>query len=381
VRETIYLDHAATTPVHPRVVEAMQPYLTQIYGNPSSVHGFGRHSRMALEKARDEIARFLDVDPQTLVFTSGGTEADNMAIIGVAMANRERGKHIITSQVEHHAVLHACDYLEHLGFEVTYLPVDETGMVRLEDLKQALRPDTVLVSIMYGNNEVGTIQPIEEIGQLLRERGIYFHTDAVQAFGVLPLKVRGLPIDMVSVSAHKINGPKGVGALYLGRKVTFLPHLHGGSQERKRRAGTENVAGIVGFAEAVKVAAEERQHRVEKYLQMREAMLQVWHEEGISFHVNGHPERFLPHILNVSFPGIHTETMLMNLDLAGIAAASGSACTSGSLELSHVLQAMCLPDERAKSAIRFSFGITNTVEEAVRAARATAEIVQRLTRK
>jgi cysteine desulfurase len=378
VRETIYLDHAATTPVHPRVVEAMQPYLTHIFGNPSSLHGYGRDSRMALEKARDEIARFMDADPQTLIFTSGGTEADNMAIIGVAMANRERGKHVITSQVEHHAVLHACQYLEQLGFEVTYLPVDETGMVRLEDVKQALRPDTILVSVMYGNNEVGTIQPIEEIGLLLREHGVYFHTDAVQAFGVLPLKVRELPVDMLSVSAHKINGPKGVGALYLGRNVTFLPHLHGGSQERKRRAGTENVAGIVGFAEAVKVAAEEKEQRIEKYLQMREAMLGVWREEGIAFHVNGHPEKCLPHILNVSFPGVHTETMLMNLDLAGIAAASGSACTSGSLELSHVLQAMCLGDERAQSAVRFSFGITNTAEEAARAARTTAEIVHRL---
>jgi cysteine desulfurase len=381
VRETIYLDHAATTPVHPRVVEAMQPYLTQIYGNPSSLHGYGRDSRMALEKARDEIARFMDADPQTLIFTSGGTEADNTAIIGVAMANRERGKHVITSQVEHHAVLQACEYLEQLGFEVTYLPVDETGMVRVEDVKQALRPDTILVSVMYGNNEVGTIQPIEEIGLLLREHGVYFHTDAVQAFGVLPLKLRELPVDMLSVSAHKINGPKGVGALYLRRNVTFLPHLHGGSQERKRRAGTENVAGIVGFAEAVKVVVEEMEQRVEKYLQMREAMLRVWREEGIAFHVNGHPEQCLPHILNVSFPGVHTETMLMNLDLAGIAASSGSACTSGSLEISHVLQAMCLRDELTQSAIRFSFGMTNTVEEAARAAKTTAEIVHRLVRR
>jgi cysteine desulfurase len=381
VRETIYLDHAATTPVHPRVVAAMQPYLTDIFGNPSSIHGYGRDSRMALEKARDEIARFMDADPQSLIFTSGGTEADNMAIIGVAMANRERGKHIITSRVEHHAVLHACEYLEQLGFEVTYLPVDETGMVRVEDVKRALRPDTILVSVMYGNNEVGTIQPIEEIGLLLRERGVYFHTDAVQVFGVLPLKIRELPVDMLSVSAHKINGPKGVGALYLGREVTFLPHLHGGSQERKRRAGTENVAGIVGFAEAVKVAAEEREQRVEKYLQMREAMLRVWREEGIAFHVNGHPEKCLPHILNVSFPGVHTETMLMNLDLAGIAASSGSACTSGSLEVSHVLQAMCLRDDRTESAIRFSFGVTNTLEQAERAARTAAEIVHRLVRR
>ncbi len=377
----IYLDHAATTPIHPRVVEAMQPYLTQIYGNPSSLHGFGRSSRMAVEKARDEIAGLMHTDPQTLIFTGSGTEADNMAIIGVAMANRERGKHLITSQVEHHAVLHACQYLEQLGFEVTYLPVDETGMVRLDDLKQAIRPDTTLVSIMYGNNEVGTLQPIEEIGLLLREKGIYFHTDAVQAFGVLPLRIRDLPVDLLSLSAHKINGPKGVGALYMARNVTFMPHLHGGSQERKRRAGTENVAGIVGFAEAAKLAMSEMDERVAKYKEMRSTMLRIWQESGIDHMVNGHPDQYLPHILNVSFMGVDTETMLMNLDLAGIAAASGSACTSGSLELSHVLQAMCLETARSQSAIRFSFGITNTVEEADQAARKIASIVQRLVRK
>ncbi|TRY26343.1 cysteine desulfurase [Brevibacillus sp. LEMMJ03] len=376
----IYLDHAATTPVHPRVAEAMQPYLTNVYGNPSSLHGFGREARMALEQARDRIAHILGAEPQTLVFTSGGTEADNMAIIGGAMAQRERGRHVITSSVEHHAVLHACAHLEQMGFEVTYLPVDETGMVSLEELKQAVRPDTVLVSIMYGNNEVGTIQPIEEIGRFLRERNIVFHTDAVQAFGVMPLSVSELPVDMLSVSAHKINGPKGVGALYLGRKVPFLPHLHGGNQERKRRAGTENLAGVVGFAEAVEIAAREMEERVAKYRQMREAMLAVWRESGIAFHVNGHPERHLPHILNVSFPGVHTETMLMNLDLAGIAAASGSACTSGSLELSHVLKAMCLDDPVMRSAVRFSFGITNTVEEVKQAAQTAADIVKRVAR-
>jgi len=377
----IYLDHAATTPVHPRVVEAMQPYLTQHFGNPSSLHGYGRSTRMAVERARDEIAGLLDVDPQTMIFTGSGTEADNTAIIGVAMANRERGKHVITTQVEHHAVLHACEYLERIGFEVTYLPVDETGMVRLEELKRAVRPDTTLVSVIYGNNEVGTIQPIEEIGSFLRERGVYFHTDAVQAFGVLPLRISQLPVDLLSVSAHKINGPKGIGALYLGRTVTFLPHLHGGSQERKRRAGTENVAGIVGFAEAVKIAESEREDRVNKYLEMRRVMLQMWQQAGIAHHVNGHPEKHLPHILNVSFSAVETETMLMNLDLAGIAAASGSACTSGSLELSHVLQAMCLGTERARSAIRFSFGSTNTVEEAEQAARTIVSIVERLSRK
>ncbi|EJL43781.1 cysteine desulfurase [Brevibacillus agri] len=378
--DMLYFDHAATTPVHPRVLAAMTPYLTQVFGNPSSVHAAGREARKALEQARDAIASFMDADPQSLIFTSGGTEADNMAVIGGAMAQRERGRHVITTQIEHHAVLHACEYLEQAGFEVTYLPVDKTGSVRLEDVKQAVRPDTVLVSIMYGNNEVGTIQPIEEIGVFLQEKGIIFHTDAVQAFGVLPIRARQLPVDMLSVSAHKINGPKGVGALYLGRKVPVSPILHGGSQERKRRAGTENLAGIVGFAEATKVATEEMADRVAKYEQMKAAMRAVWEEAGIAFHVNGHPTNVLPHILNVSFPGVHTETMLMNLDLARIAAASGSACTSGSLELSHVLVAMQLEDEIARSAIRFSFGITNTVEEARQAAQTVAQIVNRLVR-
>jgi len=380
VSDMMYFDHAATTPVHPRVVEAMTPYMTQVFGNPSSVHGVGREARKALEQARDQIAAFMDADPQSLIFTSGGTEADNMAIIGGAMAQRERGRHIITSQIEHHAVLHACEYLEQAGFDVTYLPVDETGTVRLADLEQAVREDTVLVSIMYGNNEVGTIQPIEEIGTFLRERGIIFHTDAVQAFGVLPVHARQLPVDMLSVSAHKINGPKGVGALYLGRKVPFSPIVHGGSQERKRRAGTENLAGIIGFAEATKVISAEMDDRIAKYRQMKEAMLRVWEAEGIAYHVNGHPEKVMPHILNVSFPGVHTETMLMNMDLVHIAAASGSACTSGSLELSHVLRAMKLEDRISHSAIRFSFGITNTVDEAQRAAQAVAKIVKRLAR-
>jgi len=380
-QQPIYLDHAATTPMHPQVWDAMHPYMTQHFGNPSSVHSFGRQARNALEKAREQIAAFIGADPAQLVFTSGGTEADNLAIIGVAMANQERGKHLITTQVEHHAVLHACAYLEKLGFEVTYLPVDTFGMIRIEDVKAAVRPDTILVTVMYGNNEVGTIQPIAEIGQYVRERQIYFHTDAVQAIGSMPINVRELPVDMLSLSAHKINGPKGVGALYLARHVRFHPHLHGGSQERKRRAGTENVAGIVGFAEAVRITAEQLDERREHYLTMRQAMLDVWEQAGITFHVNGHPERFLPHILNVSFPGTDTETMLLNLDLAGIAAASGSACTSGSLELSHVLQAMCLADELSASAIRFSFGTSNTVEEVTRAAEKTASIVQRLVQK
>ncbi|MGC5328820.1 cysteine desulfurase family protein [Brevibacillus sp. SYSU BS000544] len=374
----IYLDNAATTPMHPEVVEAMHPILLQTFGNPSSTHRFGRNARQVVEASRETIAKHLGANASELVFTSGGTEADNMAIFGVAFANQERGKHIITSQIEHHAVLHACMRLEQLGFEVTYLPVDETGMVHFEQLQDAVREDTILVTIMYGNNEVGTIQPIRQIGEFLREKGIIFHTDAVQAYGIERIKAGELPVDLLSISAHKINGPKGVGALYMSRKVKMDPYAYGGSQERKRRAGTENVAGIAGFAAAVQLMSEERLARREKYEAMREAMLAIWREAGINFTINGQIEHSLPHILNVSFIGIDTETMLMNLDLEGIAAASGSACTSGSLERSHVLIAMNLSEDRADSAIRFSFGITNTLEEVEEAAQRVVKIVKRL---
>ncbi|MED1786437.1 cysteine desulfurase family protein [Brevibacillus laterosporus] len=374
----VYLDNAATTPVHPQVILAMQPYFSEIYGNPSSIHGFGREARKAMEKARETIADFLGADPSQIIFTSGGTEADNMALIGGALANEQKGKHIITTQIEHHAVLHACEHLERMGFEVTYLPVDELGMVSLDDVKKAIRPDTILVSIMYGNNEVGTIQPIQEIGSFLQDQGILFHSDCVQAFGLLRIKANELPVDLISLSAHKINGPKGVGALCMGRKITITPYLHGGAQERKRRAGTENLAGIVGFAQAIELMRSDREERRQKYLDMRQAMLQAFSEAGIAFEVNGHDEQFLPHILNVSFLGVNTETMLFNLDLAGIAAASGSACTSGSLEVSHVLTAMNLSKERSDSAIRFSFGMTNTKEEVIVAAQKIVQIVKRL---
>jgi cysteine desulfurase len=373
-----YFDHAATTPLHPQVIHAMQPYLHEHFGNPSSVHRYGRAARTAVETGREEMARLLGINPRELIFTSGGTEADNTAIVSMALGNRQKGNHVITTAIEHHAVLHACEYLQQIGFEVSYLPVDETGMLHPETLKAAVRNDTILVSVMYGNNEVGTIQPICEIGAYLREKDILFHTDAVQVFGVIPLDLAQLPVDMLSISAHKINGPKGIGALYVNKNVTFHPFIHGGSQERKRRAGTENVAGIVGFAEGVKLCYKEMDERRAKYLAMREAMLSVWREAGISFAVNGHSEGFLPHILNVSFPAADTETMLMNLDIAGIAVASGSACTSGSLKLSHVLVAMGLAEERANSAIRFSFGRGIDVEDAVHVARTVVTILNRI---
>jgi cysteine desulfurase len=374
----IYVDHAATTPIHPQVVEAMLPYLETHFGNPSSIHAFGRNARSALDAARRTIAKQLGLDPGQMVFTSGGTEADNMALIGVAMANKEKGKHIITSQVEHHAVLHTCSYLEELNFEITYLPVDSYGQVKLEDLKKAVREDTILVSIMYGNNEVGTIQPIGEIGQFLRSEDIYFHTDAVQAIGIESLNLHELPVDLLSVSSHKVNGPKGIGLLYVAPQVKLRPLLFGGAQERNRRAGTENMAAIIGFAEALELAYEQLDDRRKAYMSYRKKIVGILEQENIGFELNGHPEHFMPHIINLSFTGVKADALLMNLDLAGIAASSGSACSAGSLQPSHVIQAMHKDDDRVNSAIRFSFGLGNTVEQIEQVARKTAEIIQRI---
>lgn len=378
----IYLDHAATTPIHPEVKEAMLPFLEESFGNPSSIHQYGRVVRMAIDRAREQVARGLNAEFSQITFTSGGTEADNLALIGVATACLEQGKnHIITSQIEHHAVLDACQYLERIGFRVTYLPVDRTGLVDVDSLKRTLDEKTALISIMYGNNEVGTLQPIEEIGQIARERGILFHTDAVQAFGIEELDVKKLPVDLLSVSSHKINGPKGAGALYHSKHVKIIPRAFGGSQERRRRAGTENVIGIVGFGKAAEIASATREEHRQQMMRLRETLVSALTTEEVPFVVNGHPERFLPHICNISFPGIDSETLLMNFDLEGVACASGSACTSGTLEISHVLQAMHLADEVTRSAIRFSFGRGNTVDEIKQTARKTAQIVSRLTMK
>ncbi|TVY12053.1 cysteine desulfurase family protein [Paenibacillus cremeus] len=378
--ELIYFDHAATTPVHPDVVSAMLPYFTGIYGNASSTHQAGRDARHALNQARDRIAAFVGCRPAELIFTGSGTESDNMALFGAAEAYRPKGKHIITTQIEHHAVLHACERLEQLGYEVTYLPVDQCGRVSVTDVEAAIRPDTILISVMYGNNEVGTLQPIEEIGALARSKGICFHVDAVQALAHVPIDLSTLPVDLMSFSAHKLNGPKGIGALYIAKQIRLSPLMYGGSQERKRRPGTENIAGIAGFAKAVQLFEQGRyelQQKVEKLRQEMVNELRI-HVGESDFVVNGHPTERLPHILNVSFPGISTETMLMNLDIAGVAAASGSACTSGSLEVSHVLQAMQLPEEVTKSAVRFSFGQGNTTEHITAAAQIVATIVNRL---
>ncbi|MFB5283837.1 cysteine desulfurase family protein [Peribacillus asahii] len=375
----IYLDHAATSPMHPNVIDKMMTVMKSEFGNPSSIHAFGRQARHVLDEARMGIAASIGAERNEIIFTSGGTEADNTALIGIAEANKARGKHIITTEIEHHAILHTSQYLEKEGFEVTYLPVNSEGLISVADVKAALREDTILVSIMYGNNEVGTIQPIADIGALLKEHQAYFHTDAVQAYGLVPIDVNALHIDLLSVSAHKINGPKGIGFLYVREGVKLQPHAHGGEQERKRRAGTESVPAIAGFAEAVKIAQQTMAEKVEKYRTFKEILLARFEEAGIQYQLNGSLKASLPHVLNVSFPGTNVESMLVNLDLAGIAVSSGSACTAGSIDPSHVLVAMFGKNsERTKNSIRFSFGLNNTNEEIKQAADETVKIVSRL---
>jgi cysteine desulfurase len=378
--ERIYLDHAATSPLHPNVFDKIIPMMKEMFGNPSSIHSFGRESRRFLDEARERIAKAIHAKEKEIIFTSGGTEADNMAIIGAALANKHKGQHIITTEIEHHAVLHACQYLEKIGFDVTYLPVDEKGFISVNDVQQALRDDTILVTIMYGNNEVGSIQPIEKIGELLKNHQAYFHTDAVQAFGILPIDVNTLQIDMLSASSHKINGPKGSGFLYVREGVPLSPLFFGGEQELKRRAGTENVHGIVGFAEAVEIAEREREEKQKQFLKFKQIMIDTFKQNDVSFSINGSFDHSLPHILNVYFPGTNVESLLVNLDLAGIAASSGSACTAGSVEPSHVLVAMFGKDSnKVVSSVRFSFGYGNNMENVKEAAETISSIVKRLT--
>ncbi|MFC5650139.1 cysteine desulfurase family protein [Paenibacillus solisilvae] len=376
-----YFDHAASTPMHPEVARVMLDILTTTVGNASSIHRFGREARQLLNQARDKIAAGIGCSPSELIFTSGGTESDNTAIVGIARAGRKRGKsHIITSAVEHHAVLHTCEALEREGFRITVLPVDEYGQVSTADVEAAVEPDTALITIMYANNETGTIQPIEEIGRIARSNGVIFHVDAVQAMGLLPINLRSLPVDLMSFSAHKINGPQGVGALYVGRQILLDPLLSGGTQERKRRAGTENVAGIVGFAKAFELSVNLMSERKLFLDKLRytwiERLQELVDQERIV--LNGHPSDRLPHIVNLSFIGVDTETLLMNLDLEGIAASSGSACTAGALEPSHVLRAMRISQERLSSAVRFSFGLGNTTDELEQAAKKVATFVNRV---
>lgn len=371
----IYLDHAATSPMHPEVAETFSQALQTVYGNPSSMHGTGRIARKALDDARRVFARSINANDPEIIFTSGGTEADNLAIFGTAA--KKPGGHIITSAVEHHAVLHACEKLEREGYRVTYLPVDENGLVRAEDVKNALASDTILVTIMLGNNEVGTVQPIEEIGRLLKDTDAVFHTDAVQAYGVLPIDVEKLQVDLLSVSAHKLNGPKGTGFLYQRKGNALTPLLYGGEQERKRRAGTENVPAIAAFAKAVEIALASIDEKAAHYMEYKQAFKDVLTEQNVDFNENG--INTLPHILNISIPGMDIESFLVNLDIAGISASSGSACTAGSMDPSHVLVAMYGGQaEQLRNSIRFSFGHGLDVQQVQEAAMKTAQICKRL---
>jgi cysteine desulfurase len=381
-RTEIYLDHAATTPVDPRVLEAMLPYFTEQFGNPSSIYAAGRQARAAIDQARARIARILHCQPREIVFTSGGTESDNLAIKGVAWWHRlnGRGNHIITTAFEHHAVLHSVQYLERFGFEATYVRPGPDGLVRVEDIEAAIRPDTILISVMYANNEIGTIQPIAEIGKLAHRYGILFHTDAVQAAGTLPLDVERLHVDLLSLSAHKFYAPKGVGLLYVRQGTKLLWQQHGGSQESNRRAGTENVPGIVGMATALELAYAEREERNAHLLALRDRLIDGILQRIPDARLNGDREQRLPNNVNVSFEGVDGETVLLNLDMHGIAASSGSACTTGSTEPSHVLLAIGLTPEQARSSIRLTLGKDNTEQEIDRTLDVLEETVTRLRR-
>ncbi|MDD6626736.1 MAG: cysteine desulfurase NifS [Lachnospiraceae bacterium] len=374
----IYLDNAATTKTAPEVVEAMLPYFTELYGNASSIYKLGSESKKATIKARETIAQTLGAEPNEIYFTAGGSESDNWALKATFEAYQDKGKHIITSKIEHHAILHTCEYLEKRGAEITYLDVDENGLVDLEQLKKAIRPDTILISIMYANNEIGTIQPIKEIGEIAAEHGILFHTDAVQAYGQLPIRVDELHIDMLSASGHKLNGPKGIGFLYINKKVKIRSFVHGGQQERGRRAGTENVPGIVGLAAAAERAFRIMEEKTKKEIELRDYFISRIQKEIPYAKLNGHPTKRLPNNINFSFEFIEGESMLIMLDMKGICASSGSACTSGSLDPSHVLLAIGLPHEKAHGSLRLTLSEENTKEEMDLVAEELKQIVDRL---
>lgn len=378
-KKVIYLDNAATTRTAPEVVEAMLPYFSEHYGNPSSIYALAGESREGTNRARAQIAAVLNAEAKDIYFTAGGTEADNWALKAAFEAYRDKGNHIITTKIEHHAILHTCEYLEkQRGAKITYLDVDENGVVKLEDLEAAITPETILISAMFANNEIGTIQPIREIGAIAREHGILFHTDAVQAFGQVPIDVKEMGIDMLSSSAHKINGPKGIGFLYIRKGLKLRSFIHGGAQERKRRAGTENVPGIVGYGAAAKRAAETMKERAEKEISLRDHMIRRILAEVPYSRLNGHPEKRLPNNVNVCFRFVEGESLLILLDMAGICASSGSACTSGSLDPSHVLLAIGLPHEIAHGSLRLTLGEETTLEEVDYTVDKIKEIVERM---
>lgn len=374
----IYFDNAATTPVRKEVLDTILPYFNEHYGNASSVYSIARESKKAIDKAREQVANALGAEPAEIFFTAGGSESDNWALKGIAESMSSKGKHIITSVIEHHAILHTCEYLESKGFEVTYLPVDEYGKVRIEDLKAAIRPDTILISIMFANNEIGTIEPIAEIGKIAKEKGIYFHTDAVQAVGHVKIDVKEMNIDMLSLSGHKLGAPKGIGALYIRKGVKLKSFIHGGAQERGRRAGTENVPGIVGLGKAIEIAVNEMDEVTPKLIKMRDKLITELNSKISHTKLNGHPVDRLPGNVNLSFEFIEGESMLLFLDMNGICASSGSACTSGSLDPSHVLLSIGLPHEKAHGSLRLTLGHMNTEEEVDYIIEKLPPIVQRL---
>lgn len=374
----IYLDNAATTKTAPEVVEAMMPYFTEYYGNAGSIYRLGTESKKAVIRAKETIAESLHAEPNEIYFTAGGSESDNWALKAVYEAYRDRGNHIITSKIEHHAVLHTCEYLEKQGAVITYLDVDEDGLIDVEQLRKAIRPDTILISAMYANNEIGTVQPIREIGEIAASHGILFHTDAVQAYGQMPIDVADCHIDLLSASGHKFNGPKGIGFLYIGKKVKMHSFIHGGQQERGRRAGTENVAGIVGMEAAVKRAYRIMEEKTKRETELRNYLIERIMREIPNTRLNGHPVKRLPGNVNVSFESVEGESVLIMLDMRDICASSGSACTSGSLDPSHVLLALGLSPEWARGSLRLTLSEDNTREELDIVVEELKQIVERI---
>lgn len=374
----IYLDHAATTATRKEVVDAMLPYFTEKFGNPSSIYSFSSGNKDVINDSRKIIADSLNTEPANIYFTAGGSEADNWALIETARAYKDKGKHIITSKIEHHAILHTCEFLEKEGFEVSYIDVDEDGIIKLDDLKAAIRPDTILISVMFANNEIGTIEPIKEIGEIAHSNNILFHTDAVQAYAQIPIDVEAMNIDMLSASGHKLNGPKGIGFLYIRKGVKIRSLIHGGAQERSRRAGTENVPGIVGLGKAVEVAMATMDERIANETEVRDYLIDRLLKEIPYIRLNGHRTKRLPNNTNVSIQFIEGESLLIMLDMVGVCASSGSACTSGSLDPSHVLLAIGLPHEIAHGSLRLTIGYENTKEEMDYVVDKLKEIVEKL---
>ncbi len=373
-----YLDHAATTPTHPEVVKAMLPHFTESFGNPSSIHSYGQEAKQAVEDARETVAKLIGAGSDEIVFTGGGSEADNLAIKGVAFASEKRGNHVITTAIEHHAVLESCKFLEKRGFSVTLLPVDRHGLVDPGDVKKAITDRTILISVMHGSNEVGTIEPIGEIGQIARNADIPLHTDAVQTVGHIPVNVDELNVDLLAMSAHKLYGPKGVGALYVRKSTRLVSVVHGGGQEKKRRAGTENVPAIVGLGKAVELAGAELDEEARRVSNLRDRLIKGLEERIDHVRLNGHPTKRLPNNVNVSIEYAEGESMLLNLDLEGICVSTGSACSSGSLAASHALLALGLSHEQAHGSLRFSLGHDNTAEDIDRVLEVLPGIVKRL---